>query len=49
MEIITIFKLKIKSNHTIEWHGYYWCTYLYILSLVWTLQASSSIFMFNLL
>jgi len=44
METITILKLKIKSNHTIEWHGYYLCTYLYIISLVWTFQAWSSIY-----
>jgi len=29
MEIIKISKLKIESNHTIEWHRYYWCTYHY--------------------
>jgi len=48
MEIITIFKLKIESNHTLQGHRYYWCTHLYtcIISLVRTLEASSSIYMY---
>jgi len=41
MEIITILKLKIESNHTIEWHRYYWCTYHY--SLVFGLNSSGFI------